>query len=106
VSAPFKPLRRPVRLKGSAGGTAKPRLDSRRPRDTDPISTDTRIFVWQRDGGKCRNCGSRQQLHFDHIIPQSWGGSSTVENIQLLCQTCNLKKGASLIDGGVQKAGG
>jgi 5-methylcytosine-specific restriction endonuclease McrA len=57
------------------------------------------MSVWQRDGGKCRNCGSTKDLHFDHVIPRSWGGASTVENVQVLCRDCNLKKGASLVDG-------
>ncbi len=49
--------------------------------------------VWKRDKGKCRLCGSNQNLHFDHIIPWSKGGSSLVaENIQLLCAKHNLAK--------------
>jgi len=99
MSAPFGSLRRPVRLRlGSSG--RKPLLDARASADTEPINVDTRLFVWQRDGGKCRNCGSRHELHFDHVIPRSWGGSSTVENVQVLCLQCNLRKGASLVDGG------
>ena len=35
-----------------------------------------------------------------HVIPRSWGGASTADNVQLLCRDCNLKEGASLIDGG------
>jgi hypothetical protein len=100
VSAPFANLSRPVRLRFPSSGTHKPALDARNPADTEPISGDTRIFVWQRDGGKCRNCGSTEHLHFDHVIPRSWGGASTANNVQLLCRDCNLKKGASLLDGG------
>lgn len=49
--------------------------------------------VWKRDGGRCAQCGSDKNLHFDHIIPWSRGGSSTdVQNIQLLCATHNLSK--------------
>ncbi|MBI2202848.1 MAG: HNH endonuclease [Candidatus Rokubacteria bacterium] len=61
-----------------------------------PISADTRRLVWSRDEGRCRNCGTTQELQFDHIIPKSWGGSSTAENVELLCRTCNLRKGARL----------
>ncbi len=49
--------------------------------------------VWKRDKGRCRICGRDSDLHFDHIIPFSKGGSSRVaENIQLLCATHNLQK--------------
>jgi 5-methylcytosine-specific restriction endonuclease McrA len=29
---------------------------------------DVRIAVAIRDGGKCRQCGSTEDLHFDHVI--------------------------------------
>lgn len=99
MSAPFANLRRPVRLSFRQSDRAS-RLESGADQDTTPVSVDTRLFVWQRDGGKCRNCGTRSDLHFDHVIPRSWGGSSTAQNVQLLCRRCNLRKGASLVDGG------
>ena len=49
--------------------------------------------VWKRDKGMCVECGSEDNLHFDHIIPFSKGGSSLVaENIQILCARHNLEK--------------
>jgi hypothetical protein len=60
------------------------------------IPDDVRMFVWQRDEGKCVRCGSREKLEFDHIIPVADGGSSTERNIQLLCEPCNRSKGRSL----------
>jgi 5-methylcytosine-specific restriction endonuclease McrA len=51
------------------------------------------LTVWRRDRGKCVKCGSSENLHFDHIIPYSRGGSSLViDNIQLLCARHNLAK--------------
>jgi HNH endonuclease len=50
--------------------------------------------VWLRDNGRCVICGSTENLHLDHIIPYSRGGSSTdPNNIQLLCGKHNLEKG-------------
>jgi hypothetical protein len=60
------------------------------------IPDSVRLFVWQRDQGKCVKCGSAEKLEFDHIIPVIKGGSNTERNIQLLCEQCNRTKGASI----------
>jgi hypothetical protein len=63
------------------------------PRKRRLIPTPVKLEVWQRDGGKCVRCGATEDLHFDHIIPWSKGGSSsTADNIQLLCGKHNLEK--------------
>jgi hypothetical protein len=98
VSAPFASPRSTIRLR-SRPAERRPRIGQPPAADTVPVSVDTRLFVWQRDGGRCRNCGARKDLHFDHVIPASWGGSSTAENVQVLCRCCNLSKGAGLTDG-------
>ncbi len=57
------------------------------------IPTTVKLEVWKREGGKCTKCGATEDLHFDHIIPWSKGGSSTsADNIQLLCGMHNLEK--------------
>jgi len=57
------------------------------------IPSSVKIEVWKRDKGHCVICGSQDNLHFDHIIPYSKGGSSLVaENIQLLCARHNIAK--------------
>lgn len=60
------------------------------------ISEAVRLFVWQRDQGKCVQCGRSEKLEFDHVIPIAKGGSDTERNIQLLCEQCNRSKGANI----------
>ena len=66
----------------------EPRLEQNR-----LIPTEVKLAVWKRDQGKCVVCGSSDNLHFDHVIPYSLGGSSLVaQNIQLMCARHNLAK--------------
>ncbi|MBI4244919.1 MAG: HNH endonuclease [Planctomycetes bacterium] len=61
------------------------------------IPTSVKLDVWKRDKGRCVKCKSPDNLHFDHILPFSKGGTSLkVENIQLLCARHNLIKRAKI----------
>lgn len=53
--------------------------------------------VLTRDSYNCQKCGTTtKEMHVDHIIPVSKGGSEfDEENLQTLCPSCNLKKGAT-----------
>jgi hypothetical protein len=61
-----------------------------------PIPREVRRAVFERDGGKCTECGSTFDLQYDHVIPVALGGASTAENLQLLCADCNREKSADL----------
>lgn len=74
-------------------------MEIRKPQITNqriPIPSNVKRGVWKRDNGKCVICGSEVELEFDHIIPVSRGGSSTIQNIQILCKKCNRKKHTSI----------
>jgi hypothetical protein len=62
----------------------------------EPIPSSIRSEVWRRDQAKCAACGSKSNLQFDHIIPVSRGGATSVQNLQLLCLQCNLSKAATI----------
>ena len=62
------------------------RIEAKPPRQSRHIPQDVKIAVTLRDGGKCRVCGSKERLQYDHIYPWSLGGrSDDPNNIQLLC---------------------
>ncbi len=57
------------------------------------IPESVKKVVYERDGGRCRICGRHSEyMEYDHITPYRYGAPATVENIQLLCRRCNLKK--------------
>jgi hypothetical protein len=57
------------------------------------IPSAVKLEVWKRDRGRCVKCGSTKNLHFDHVLPYSRGGTSLLaKNIQLLCAKHNLAK--------------
>ena len=77
------------------------------------ISEFRRRQVSDRDGNACKQCGWKfgdpvptisrrtgfttyRTLEIDHIIPVALGGTNAVENLQILCTTCNARKGARL----------
>jgi len=65
-------------------------------RKRERIPERVRHEVWRRDEAKCVDCGSKNRLEFDHIIPVSKGGANTARNLQLLCQDCNRRKSANI----------
>lgn len=57
------------------------------------IPTEVKKEVWRRDEGRCVICGATDELHFDHDIPYSKGGTSiSVDNVKILCARHNLQK--------------
>lgn len=60
------------------------------------VPSSVKQEVWKRDHGRCVLCGEDNELHFDHDVPFSRGGSSTVQNVRLLCARHNLEKGARI----------
>ncbi len=57
------------------------------------VPTEVKKEVWKRDKGKCVICSETKNLHFDHELPFSKGGTSlTAKNVRLLCMKHNLQK--------------
>src|SRR5690606_25348938 len=56
--------------------------------------------ILERQGGKCVYCSvklktkGKDKYHVDHIEPISKGGSDCRENLQILCPSCNIRKGS------------
>lgn len=60
------------------------------------INWRLRALVLMRDGARCQLCGAEARngarLHVDHVVPWSKGGETILENLQVLCQICNIGK--------------
>lgn len=72
----------------------RPPLPLPPPTRREPVSPETRLFVFDRDGHRCVWCGSAEDLTIDHVYPQSLGGAHTEDNLQTLCRSHNSSKGA------------
>ena len=74
------------------------------PRRTDTQHTkprpDIKEYLYDMQQGKCNGClrfiprDLRDLFDLDHIQPRKRGGLDVESNLQLLCRTCNVKKGA------------
>jgi len=67
------------------------------------INWRLRAMVLMKDGAKCKLCGATPQdgakLHVDHITPWAKGGETVFENLQILCEKCNIgKSDVELVD--------
>lgn len=61
------------------------------------IPSEVKKEVWKRDKGMCVMCGETKNLHFDHDLPFSKGGTSlTSKNVRLLCMKHNLEKSGKI----------
>ncbi len=61
------------------------------------IPSEVKKEVWKRDRGRCVICGHTKNLHFDHDLPFSKGGTSiSAKNVRLLCMKHNLQKSGKI----------
>jgi HNH endonuclease len=65
-------------------------------RKREPIPREVKQAVFERDEGRCVECGRNFEFQYDHVTPFSMGGANTVENLRLLCGPCNQRKGGRL----------
>lgn len=63
------------------------------------IPREVMLKVVRRDNYICQECHKLvpdNEIEFDHVIPFSKGGPTTVDNLRLLCRSCNREKSNSL----------
>jgi len=72
------------------------------------ISSLLRTAIFERDNYFCQSCDCKVKYYgntvspydnfspgaIDHIFPRARGGQNNLDNLQLLCITCNAQKGA------------
>ena len=87
VTEAFARRRAYSRIKGSFG--------------RESIPPAMRRAVLERDGHRCRYCGSEvagANYHCDHVRPVANGGRTVMQNLAAACRPCNLSKGVKPLD--------
>jgi 5-methylcytosine-specific restriction endonuclease McrA len=67
--------------------------------EADALGISERVRAEVLRFGRCEQCGRTPRDHgvvlqVDHKLPQSWGGSNDISNLQALCEECNRGKKA------------
>ena len=78
-------------------------LDAIRKYQAEKARTAYKLGIWkryddtvlkklaERDGRKCKMCSVTENLTIEHIIPRCVGGGNALDNLEILCKTCNIK---------------
>ena len=53
-----------------------------------------RKIIFSQQKNECAYCGTLEDLTLDHIKPLRTTGNNDLDNFQILCRSCNRKKGA------------
>jgi len=100
--APEQPMAAPPRSLETSRADARPPSSQADNREVPP---GLRFKVFMRDRFRCVACGRSPALdlgvilHADHIRAVANGGKTILENLQTLCQSCNLGKGRMTLPG-------
>ncbi len=76
--------------------TARTDIPRRTDREPPPPIAQQKRPLYGKQAGYCAGCGTHFQLRhleIDHVLPQSRGGTDHLDNLQLLCGSCNRIKG-------------
>jgi 5-methylcytosine-specific restriction endonuclease McrA len=56
------------------------------------VPAEWRDLIKRSCGYRCRDCGKREYLTIEHVIPVVFGGSNDLCNLTLLCSQCNRNR--------------
>jgi len=88
-----------IRDGGRSAPRVRPSHSAIRPAGPRDVGWRLRAKVLIRDNCLCRMCGASPAkdptvtLHVDHVVPWARGGRTVLENLQTLCERCNIGKG-------------
>ena len=83
---------------GSKAPSVLPRQKAKRI----PVPQRVKVELFEKCGGVCRGCldtfAQIGNLEVDHIKPLHRGGTDDYSNLQLLCRSCNTRKGTGTME--------
>ena len=83
-------------LMGGIQAISRSDIPKRTDREPAPPLSESKVVLYGTQAGHCNGCGThfmQRNLTVDHIVAQSKGGTSHLDNLQLLCGHCNSLKG-------------
>ena len=89
-------------LGAASAGQPKTEPQPGGPRPKRDIPLGLRWEVFKRDSYRCVVCGRSPAthpgltLHTDHVVPESRGGATHIDNLRVLCDECNAGRGNSM----------
>ena len=69
----------------------KPKPIKKVSKHKESVTERTYNYVFKRDSGKCRLCGTTKDLHLHHINGRGKDKTNNIDNCIMLCSHCHLE---------------
>ncbi len=88
-------IKNPIKSQSEAATEFKKAMPANKKRPHIPVHLKRKLYLEAKGCCQYQNpdgsrCGSEFQIQIDHVTPVAWGGTTSAENLRLLCRTHNI----------------